>query len=80
MSGGYNFTIPLRQSVPAVLKAGLALMNFQTGLDSLISYRTQILSFGTTSGLVNIELVGFDSKMVYLAFSVIIITEANSYV
>ena len=55
-------------------------MNFQTGLDSLISYRTQILSFGTTSGLVNIELVGFDSKMVYLAFSVIIITEANSYV
>ena len=55
-------------------RAGLGLYNFMTGPNSLPSYRTT-LYFGSVSGVVNIDLVGQNTSVVYLAFSVVIVTE-----
>ena len=55
-------------------QAGLSLYNYIAGPNSLPSYRTT-LYFGSVSGVVNIELVGQNTTVVYLAFSVVIITE-----
>jgi hypothetical protein len=77
--GGYNFTLSWRQTLPIVIKAGLGLYNFQTGQNALLSYKTTLFSFGISSGIVNIDLIGGEARMVYMAYSVIIVTEENSY-
>jgi len=39
-----------------------------------------MLLFNSTSGTINLELVDPNAKTVYLAFSVIILTQDNAYV
>ena len=63
-----------------MVSSGLSLFNFETGIYATLSYKTQLLSITNSSGLVNLQLVGPSVKIIYLAFSVLIITEHNIYV
>jgi hypothetical protein len=52
----------------------MGLYNFQTGNNAILSYQTKLLSTSTSSTIVNLNLVGANSSMVFLAFSVLVIT------
>lgn len=77
--GTYNFNKTWRRTLPGVVNSGLGLYNFQTGTKALLSYKTQ-LSATISSGNISVELVGTQSRMVYLAFSIVVITESNNYI
>ena len=78
-SGGSNYSLAWRQALPGVVSSGLSLYNFQTSHYSILSYRTQLLSMSNSSGIVNVDMVGTTAKILYLAFSVVILTENNNY-
>ena len=46
----------------------------------MVSYRTVFLTMTTTSGILEVELPTAGYKMIYLALSIIVITQDNSYV
>ena len=52
--------------------------NFKTGMNSVLSYKTQFTSVSTSSATLNLDLVGSNSQIVYIAFSIIVITQNNS--
>ena len=77
LNGGYNFTSTWKSVLPRVNYAALALYNFKTGSNAILGYRTTRYNWNRTSGTVNLKLIGSRSKMIYLAFSILIMTEDN---
>jgi hypothetical protein len=74
LQGGYNFSVTWRETLPDVVSIGMGLYNFVTGDNGILSYQTQLLAADNTSAIVNVDLVGSKARMVYLAFSIVVIT------
>jgi hypothetical protein len=74
VAGGYNFALPWRQTLPGVISVGLGLYNFVTGNNALLGYKADFFGTTTSSANVNLLLTGSNARLVYLAFSVVVVT------
>ena len=54
-------------------KTALGLYNFQTGLNAILSYEVSFLTIDTVAATLNLTLVGVDSNIVYMAFSLLVL-------
>jgi hypothetical protein len=76
---GYNFTASWRYELAGVHAASLALHNFKIGPHSILSYRAELVNMTRADGIVFLEPIGSDAGIIYLAFSVVILTQDSSY-
>ena len=65
--------------MPNVLQAALGLYEFKYPNNKIISYTAEVAEINTTSAIINMSPVGDDAAIIYLSFSVLIITNNNNY-
>ena len=53
-------------------------MNFKTGPEQILSFRAQLKNTTTTSTLINLSPVGTNAGIIYLSFSIVIVTSNSS--
>ena len=73
-AGSYSFSQAWRSTLPSVVSSALTLYNFQTGTQTIFSFKSQFLAVATTYGTIEVTITPNGINIVYLAFSVVIIT------
>jgi hypothetical protein len=58
-----------------VQSSALALQNFKTGPNSILSFKAELADITTENGVILLEPIGQEAGIISLAFSVIIITD-----
>ena len=61
-----------------MLGSALGLFNFATGPHQVLSFEAELVNMTTTGGAVVVNPYGVDAGVVYLAFSVLVLTANNS--
>ena len=79
VAGGYSFPISWRHSLPRVQPSALGVYNFHTGSYSMLSFQAELTSMTTTGGAVLLEPKGTKAGIIFLAFSVVIVTQDTNY-
>ena len=79
VAGGYSFPISWRYSLPRVQPSALGVYNFYTGQYSMLSFQAELTSMTTTGGAVLLEPKGTKASIIFLAFSVVIVTQDTNY-
>ena len=77
VAGGYNYSLSWRQALPGVHASCMALYNFQTSYNSILSYKTSFPTISTATATANLQLVGSGVDLISLSFSIIIITQPS---
>ena len=80
LSGGYNFSLTWRHNLTGVHSTALGLYNFKTGGGKILDFNAELLSVTTSSATVNLKPVGSNAGIVYLSYSVVVVTQNNSYI
>ena len=78
--GNYSFAKSWRYYLPGVISYSLGSANLLTPEYKIVSYRTSFNSIDTSGANITMEIVNVDAAMIYMLFSVIVITENNNYV
>ena len=79
IDGGHDFSTNWRYNIPGVHQYALGLRSFRTAPNSMLSFETIMEDITTTGCRLKIVLVGNNSHMVFLIFSILIITENSPY-
>ena len=79
VAGGYSFPISWRYSLPRVQPSALGAYNFETGPNYMLSFQAELTSMTTTGGAVLLEPKGAKAGIIFLAFSVIVVTQDTNY-
>ena len=77
--GGYSFDVSWKYVLPGVYSSGLCLYNFKTGPLSFLNNEAELIGVNTTGGTVNLSPKTPNAGIVYIAFSVVIVTQDVSY-
>jgi hypothetical protein len=67
-----------RYSLAGVQAASLSLHNFKAGPNNLLSFQAELLSMTTANGIINLLPKGAEASIVYLSFSVIVVTQNSA--
>jgi len=78
--GTYAFTKSWRQILPGVINQGLGMTNFKTSASKILSFKTSFTFIDTRSMNLTLNISNIDAGIVYLIFSVIVITRGNPHV
>jgi hypothetical protein len=78
-TGGFNFSLTWRHSLSGVFATALGLYNFKVAPHYVLSYRAELLSLSITGATLNLEPVGGEAGIIFLAFTLVVITEDSSY-
>jgi hypothetical protein len=78
-AGGYNFSLTWRHSISGVFATALGLYNYKVASRYILSYKAELLSPSTTGATLNVDPVSTDAGIVFLAFTVVVITQDQSY-
>ena len=76
--GGYTFPLTWRYTLSGTFLSALGLMGFMTGPHKILSYEAELVNVTTTDGEMTLNPIGTESGIVYLSFSVLIITEDSN--
>ena len=76
-SGTFYFSLTWRSTLSGVFSRGLSLYNFRAK-NSLLSFRTTFVTAQTTYATVSLDIFQKEVKILYLAFSVIIVESSSS--
>ena len=63
-----------REGLPAIDQVSLSFYSFMVGPNQILSFRSSLVNTTTSSTLINVRPVGFDAGIIYLSFSIMIIT------
>ena len=63
-----------REGLPAIDQVALSFYSFMVGPNQILSFRSSLVNTTTSSTLINVRPVGFDAGIIYLSFSIMIIT------
>ena len=78
-AGGYSFDLTWRSALPGVHASALGIFNFKTGPNSILSFRAELQNMTISGGTVLLEPEGTQAGIVFLAFSLIIVTQNTNY-
>ena len=56
----------------------LGFYNFKSGVDQIISFRVELINATTTGSVLNLQPVGVNAGLIYMAFSIMVITSSSS--
>ena len=78
-AGGYSFSLTWRSALPGVHASALGIFNFKTGPNSILSFRAELQNMTISRGAVLLEPKGTQAGIVFLAFSLVIVTQDTNY-
>ena len=79
VAGGYNFTKVWRNRLPGIYKSSMSLHKFQIGLKSILSFNIEMVNMTYSKTDLLLSLVGENSGIIYLRFSIVVITQEVNY-
>ena len=74
ISGGYSFSVTWRYTLPGVHSSALGMSTFKTGAGKVLNLHTEMTSLTTSKSIININPLSNNSGIVYVSYSVVVIT------
>ena len=78
--GGYNFALSWRYSLSGVHSSALGLYNFKTGPNSYLGFTAELKNMTNNGGFILFKPIGAQANIVFLAFSVIVVTQDTNFI
>ena len=74
ITGGYNFSVTWRYTLPGVHSSALGMSTFKTGAGKVLNMQAEMTSVTTSESTINIKPLSNNSGIVYVSYSVVVIT------